>query len=83
MGPRPRPEWNTVERRALQLGLRRKALEEYGRCEVVEVIVVSEFVAEQREALRSGGKAALTVPVEEVYRPADPAVAQRLGLETH
>jgi hypothetical protein len=66
-------------RRAIQLGLRRAALEAYGKREALEIRDVSAFVADQRE--HRGDKAALLLPVHQVYRPADPAVAARIGLD--
>ena len=64
-----------------QLGLRGDVLEAFGRREVVEVLDLTAFVAEQRERLATGGVAALLTPRERVYRPADPAVAARLRLD--
>lgn len=55
-------------------------LRAFGTHELLEVIDLTAFVAEQRERLASGGVAALVTPRERVYRPADPAVAARLGL---
>jgi hypothetical protein len=69
-----------LERRAIQLGLRGEVLEAFGRRELVEVIDLSDFVAEQRARLSSGGVSALATPRERVYRPPDPAVAARLRL---
>jgi hypothetical protein len=74
------PSGGPLERRALQLGLRGKALEAFGKQELVEVIDLSEFVREQRAALSTGGVPVLVTPRERVYRPADPAVAARLRL---
>jgi len=68
------------ERRAIQLGLRAEMLEAFGQRELVEVIDVSEFVAEQRERLSSGGVSAVLTPRERVYRPAAPEIAARLRL---
>jgi hypothetical protein len=68
-----------LERRAIQLGLRGPVLEAFGTRELVEVIDLSDFVAEQR-ARRSPGGALLT-PRERVYRPADDAIAARLRLD--
>jgi hypothetical protein len=65
------------ERRAIQLGLRRAALEAYGQREALEILDLSAFVAEQR----ARPLAALCTPVERVYVPADPAVRARLGLD--
>jgi hypothetical protein len=42
------PTGEKCERRAIQLGLRGRVLEAYGKREVVEVIDMSGFVAEQR-----------------------------------
>jgi hypothetical protein len=78
--PDHHPSGAKLERRAIQLGLRGGALEAFGRRELVEVIDLSAFVAEQRAALAAGGVAALVTPRERVYTPADPAVAARLGL---
>ena len=74
------PAGGKLTRRAIQLGLRGDVLETFGRRELLEVIDLSEFVAEQRERLASRGVAELVTPRERVYAPADPAVAARLGL---
>jgi hypothetical protein len=78
--PDHHPSGAKLERRAIQLGLRGETLRAFGTRELLEVIDLTEFVAEQRERLASGGVAALVTPRERVYRPADPAVAARLGL---
>ncbi len=78
--PDHHPTGATLERRAIQLGLRGGVLEAFGRRELLEVIDLSGFVAEQRQAVESGRLAALVTPRERVYTPADPAVAARLGL---
>jgi hypothetical protein len=74
------PAGGPLERRALQLGLRRDALAAMGKRELVEVLDISDFVREQRAALSSGGVSALITPRERVYRPADPEVAACLSL---
>ena len=78
--PDHHPSGAKLERRAIQLGLRGEVLEAFGRRELMEVIDISAFVAEQRAALVSGGVSALFTPRERVSRPADPAVAARLRL---
>lgn len=78
--PDHHPSGAKLERRAIQLGLRGEVLEAFGRHELVEVLDVSEFVAEQWARLSSGGVSGLVTPRERVYRPADPAVAARLRL---
>jgi hypothetical protein len=78
--PDHHPSGATLERRAIQLGLRGEVLEAFGRRELVEVIDLTEFVAGQRARLSAGGVSALATPRERVYRPADPEVASRLRL---
>jgi hypothetical protein len=78
--PDHHPSGAKLERRAIQLGLRGEVLEAFGRQELVEVIDLSEFVGEQRARLTAGGVSALLTPREQVYRPADPDIALRLGL---
>lgn len=78
--PDHNPSGAKVERRAIQLGLRDDALEAFGKRELLEVLDLSEFVAEQRARLSSGGVSNLLMPRERVYRPADPEMCKRLGL---
>ncbi len=78
--PDHHPSGAKSERRAIQLGLRGDVLEAFGKRELVEVIDLSKFVAEQRIVLSSDGVSALVTPRERVYLPADPAVAAKLRL---
>lgn len=78
--PDHHPSGAKLERRAIQLGLRGETLRAFGTRELLEVIDLTAFVAEQRERLASGGVAALVTPRERVYRPDDLAVAARMGL---
>jgi hypothetical protein len=79
--PDHHPSGAKLERRAIQLGLRGAVLEAFATRELVEVIDLSPFVSEQRAALAARGVEALVTPRERTYRPADPAVAARLGLD--
>ena len=74
------PSGAKLERRAIQLGLRGEVLEAFSKRELLEVIDMTEFVAEQRPNAASFGFAGLRIPVERVYVPPDPAVGTRLGL---
>lgn len=78
--PDHHPSGAKLDRRAIQLGLRGEALEAFGRRELVEVIDLSDFVAEQRERLSGRGTSAIETPRERVYRPRDPEIATRLRL---
>ena len=74
------PTGEPCNRRAIQLGLRGKVLEHYGKREIVEIIDLTEFIAEQRPRARSWQNGELFTPAEQVYVPA-PAIAQRLLLD--
>jgi len=75
------PHGNALARRAIQLGLRGPVLEAFGKRELLEVIDMTEFVAEQRELLSRVGIGELRTPVERVYVPDDGAIARRLKLD--
>lgn len=80
--PDHHPSGAPLNRRAIQLGLRGDVLTAFGTRELLEVIDLSVFVAEQRQRLASGGLRELVCPQERVYRPADPAIAGHLGLDS-
>ena len=63
------PSGDKLTRRALQLGLRGRALEEFAST-LVEVIDLSDFVAEQRANAQRPGMANLRTPAEHIYLPA-------------
>ena len=65
--PDHHPSGAALDRRAIQLGLRGEVLEAFGRRELLEVIDISTFVAEQRERMAAGGISALTTPRERAY----------------
>jgi hypothetical protein len=66
------PTGEKCERRAIQLGLRGAALEAYGRREIVEIIDMSAFVADQRSNIRAWKTGKLITPNEQVYLSTDP-----------
>lgn len=61
------PNGEKCERRAIQLGLRGATLEAYGKRELVEVIDMSDFIAEQRQHIRDWKNGTLLTPTESVY----------------
>jgi len=70
------PAGEKCERRAIQLGLRSAALEAYGKREIVQIIDISSFVAEQRPNIREWKNGKLITPIERVYIPTDPNLAK-------
>jgi len=77
--PDHHPSGTKLDRRAIQLGLRGGVLDAFSRRELLEVIDMTDFVAEQR--LHAASRfAGLRTPVEKVYVPSDSAIVRRLGL---
>lgn len=74
------PAGTPLARRAIQLGLRGAVLEAFGTAELLEVIDMTAFVAEQEAHLTAGAATALMTPTERIYTPTDPAIANWLGL---
>src|SRR5262249_39288263 len=66
------PNGEKCERRAIQLGLRGATLEAYGKREVVQIIDMSTFVAEQRANVSDWRSGKLVTPTENVYVAARP-----------
>jgi hypothetical protein len=75
------PVGRPIFRRALQLGLRGGILEDFGKREILDVVDMTAFAAEQRMRLSSLGSAHLMTPSERVYIPADPAIGRKLMLD--
>src|SRR5262249_37499619 len=68
------PTDEKCERRAIHLALRGAALEAYGKREIVQIIDMTAFVAEQRPNVHAWKTGRLMTPVEQVYVPADSVV---------
>ena len=77
--PDHNPSGAKIERRAIQIGLRGEELLAFGTTELLEVIDMSGFVAEQRDNAAAQKRAQLLMPVERVYKPSA-AIAKHLGL---
>lgn len=75
------PTGHKCERRAIQLGLRGETLEAYGKREALEIIDVSDFVAQQRGKVANGKNGELLTPSEETYVPIDQSIVKHVGLE--
>jgi O-acetyl-ADP-ribose deacetylase (regulator of RNase III) len=75
------PKGNSVERRAVQLGLRGEMLRRFGEEDLLSIEDITSFVAEQHTVLLKA-PSDLVVPVEQVYLPADPRAAANVGIES-
>lgn len=75
------PNGGKCERRAVQLGLRGKTLESYGKNEGVEIIDMSDFVAQQRQFISEWRSGRLLTPTESVYVPSNKVTSNNVGLD--
>lgn len=74
------PLGNTVDRRAVQLGLRGELLRRYGTEALLGIEDITPFVCEQR-AHASNGFAKLQTPIEHIYQPSTEAAAVAVGID--
>lgn len=74
------PTGRSVERRAVQLGLRGETLRTYGEKAVVDIEDITSFVISQRDHAE-GDFMRLVIPEERVYVPSDPVAAKTVGIE--
>jgi hypothetical protein len=78
--PDHNPMGEPLKRRAIQLGLRGRMLEEYAGDAILEIIDISAFVESQRINAISGKYSKLLTPMEQIYFPSDSFITQKLNL---
>lgn len=76
------PTGGKCERRAIQFGLRNHALDEYGQRELVEMIDMTAFVAQQRPKAPTWRDGQLMTPDERVSVPGDANPVKKLRLDS-
>lgn len=76
------PSGETVQRRAIQLGLREEVLREYSRDAIIEIENISNFVAEQRQNAQPQKYENLKTPIERIYAPVKAEVGGKLKLSS-
>jgi hypothetical protein len=74
------PSGKSVQRRAVQLGLRGDALRRYGEKDLISVEDITAFVVEQREHLGDDFRKLIT-PAERVYIPQDQEAIDAVGID--
>lgn len=75
------PYGEKLERRAVQIGLRRKLVESYVNEDILAIEDISDFVAQQREHIKDKSLNQLMTPMEEVYEVEDTALIRHLNLD--
>lgn len=77
------PYGEKLERRAVQIGLRRGLVTSYVKDDIHEIEDISDFVTEQREYVNSKQLSSLVIPEERVYSVADKSLVQHLNLDKY
>jgi hypothetical protein len=71
---------NKQERKAIQLGMKGKILEKFGKTMVTKIEDITSFVKEQKAIIEERRLDDLMVPAEWVYQPDDKALVERIGI---
>lgn len=78
--PDRNPKGGRLQRRAIQLGLRKNIIAKYSKEWIIEIEDISDFVAEQRQYLLRDNYHNLYTPTEYIYPVEDKVTADKLQL---
>jgi hypothetical protein len=76
------PNGAALPRRAIQLGHNGETLAAYARSWIIDIEDITAFVRDQYRHVLNGDQSALMTPREEVYRPDDPTIVAKVGLDS-
>ena len=76
------PFGSKLERRAIQIGMKGKILERFGKQQITAIEDITDFVKEQKVHVDKNELDNLTIPIENVYEPADQHLCKRLGIDS-
>lgn len=74
------PFGNKIERRAIQLGLKGKVLEKFGKQIITRIEDMTDFVRQQKKHIDNNQLHQLLVPIETVYIPTDVKLIKKIGI---
>ncbi|PZR28994.1 MAG: DUF4291 domain-containing protein [Citrobacter freundii] len=75
------PFGNKLTRRAMQLGLKRQMLRNFGKTYISRIEDITPFVKEQKQLLDNGKLSELIVPVERVWKIGNPELEHRIRID--
>ena len=75
------PYGNKLTRRAVQLGLKGRILEDFGRKDIRLIEDITDFVREQKHLVKTKQLDKLLVPMERVYHPVDTELRKKIGID--
>lgn len=74
------PFGNKLERRAIQLGLKGKVLETFGKEQIKLIEDITDFVKQQKQHLDNNHLDKLIVPLETVFKTTDRELNKKIGI---
>jgi hypothetical protein len=81
--PDHNPFGQTIQRRAIQIGLKGRTAEHYANEWIVDIEDITGFVRQQKDELDNLGTQNLCVPKEEVYTLLNPDLSKSIGIESN
>lgn len=75
------PFGNKIERRAIQLGLKGKILEKFGKQQIKHIEDITNFVKEQKQILDNKQLDKLQVPIETIFSMQNNQENKRIGID--
>jgi hypothetical protein len=74
------PFGKKLERKALQLGLKGRILEKFGKAYITRIEDITNFVKEQKGALDKFGPEKLIIPAETAFVPSSAIIKEKTGI---
>jgi hypothetical protein len=74
------PNGNKLERRAIQLGVKNQALENFGKHQIKQIEDITDFVKEQKKLVDAKKLDELRVPFETIFQPANGELYSKVGI---
>lgn len=75
------PFGQKLNRRAIQIGLKGKSLEQFGKTSIQLIEDITPFVKEQKRVLDEHGISGLVVPLETIYKPLNSQLYDLIDIE--
>lgn len=75
------PFGNKLDRRAIQLGLKGKVLETFGKQQIKLIEDITDYVRQQKQYLDNNQLDQLMVPIETVFRTTSSELNQKVGIQ--
>jgi hypothetical protein len=75
------PFGKKIERRAIQLGLKGKTLENFGKRQIRKIEDITGFVKQQKQKLDSGNADELLIPAETIFKLKSQELADKIGID--